>query len=361
MSSFCEQATGLSDEQFWESLSGRIARERIPYSGSLSLTHRCNLRCVHCYIREGFRPAGIDGAELSTEQWKRIIAEIKEAGCLSLVLTGGEPLLRDDFAEIYTFAKKNGFLISVFTNGTLVSGRILGLFRELPPRLVDITLYGATAPTYERITGVPGSFQRASEGIEALLGQGIRVGLKSMLMTLNVDEFNEIEMMAKRYGVKFRRDAAIFPAFSGDRTPLDLRVAPEKVVEIEFADPAAIEGWREYMGRYDDIPASQYAYSCGAGLTTFHVDPFGTLFPCVMARNRHYSLAAGSFAEGWSGEIARLRDEKVQPGFRCTDCRMKLACGYCPGFFEVENGRSDIPSEYLCEIGRLRYERIANQ
>lgn len=277
MSSICEQATGMDDPQFWRAFSGKIARERIPLSGSLALTHRCNLYCVHCYAREELRQSGSTGSELSTDQWKKVICEIKEAGCLNLLLSGGEPLLRDDFTEIYAFAKENGFLVTVFTNGTLVTDRILELFHELPPRLVDISLYGASARTCERITGVPGSFPRAIDGIEALLGQGVHVGLKSVLMTLNADEFGEIEKLARRYGVKFRRDAAIFPTLSGDRSPMDLRVAPERVVEQELANPAAIGEWREFMGRFNDIPAWQSPYSCGAGLTTFHIDPFGVM------------------------------------------------------------------------------------
>jgi radical SAM protein with 4Fe4S-binding SPASM domain len=358
MRSSCEQATGLDDRQFWRALSGKIAGQRIPFSGSLALTLRCNLRCVHCYVREEPRQPCVDKPELKTDQWKMIIEEIKEAGCLNLLLTGGEPLLREDFAEIYTHAKKSGFLVTVFTNGTLVTDKILELFRELPPRQVDISLYGATARTYERITGVPGSFRRAIDGIEALLGQGVHVGLKSVLMTLNADEFSEIKRLAQRYGVKFRMDAAIFPALSGDRSPMELRVPPERVVELELADPAAIKDWREYLERYDEVPTLKSAYSCGAGLTTFHVDPSGVMYPCVMARSRSHSLLDGSFAQGWNGEISRLRDEKVMPGFRCIDCQKKLVCGFCPGFFERENGRNDIPSEYLCELGRLRHERI---
>jgi MoaA/NifB/PqqE/SkfB family radical SAM enzyme len=358
MRSICEQATGLDDRQFWRTLSGKIARERVPFSGSLALTHRCNLCCVHCYAREEPRQPGATRPELDTGQWKKIISEIKEAGCLNLLLSGGEPLLREDFTEIYAFARENGFLVTVFTNGTLVTDRILELFHELPPRLVDISLYGASARIYERITGVPGSFQRAIDGLEALLGQGVHVALKSVLMTLNADEFGEIEKLARRYGVKFRRDAAIFPALSGDRSPMDLRVAPERVVEQELANPAAMEEWREFMGRFNDIPALPSPYSCGAGMTTFHIDPFGIMYPCVLARSRRYFLAAGSFVEGWNGEIARLRDQETAPGFRCAGCRKKPACGYCPGFFETENGESGIPSEYLCAIGRLRYETI---
>lgn len=361
MSSICEQATGFSDAHFWRALSTRIARERVPFSGSLALTHRCNLRCIHCYIAAGKGQAGDRAAELSGGQWRKIIREIREAGCLHLLLTGGEPLLRADFPEIYSFAKESGFLVTVFTNGTLIDGATLELFRRLPPRLVDISLYGATAATYERVTGVPGAFQRAISAIEALLGQGTRVGLKSVLLNANVDEFTEIEELARRYGVKFRRDAAIFPSFAGDRAPMELRVPPQRVVDLELADPATRREWREYLGRFEGLPPSPDVFSCGAGRTTFHVDATGDLYPCVMSRRLKYPLPGGSFADGWNGEISRLREEGHAGETRCGSCPMKAACGYCPGFFEIETGSSAIPSEYLCAIGRLRHERIGRE
>lgn len=356
MSFHCGQTTGQDDREFWDSLSARIAGDRVPYYGSLALTHRCNLRCVHCFIREeGEGDAA--GSELDTGQWKRIIDEAGEAGCLNLVLTGGEPLLRADFAHIYAHAKRKGFLVTVFTNGTLIDEETLALFRELPPRLVDVSLYGATEDTCRRITGSADSCERALAAIDAMLAQGTRVALKSVMMTLNQGEFGALEALAQSRGIRFRRDASIFPAFSGDRSPLQLRVSPERAVDLELNVPGVIAGWREYLARFGDVAVPGSVYSCGAGLTTFHVDPFGVLHPCVMARSPRSPLASGRFAEGWS-EMARVRDLQAPAGFRCRDCRMKLVCGYCPGFFAAENGSEDIPSDYLCQIGKLRYERI---
>jgi MoaA/NifB/PqqE/SkfB family radical SAM enzyme len=207
----CGQETGMSDAQYWKGFSVKISDRRIPFSGSLALTYRCNLGCIHCYSREE------QLAELNIEQWKKIIGEIKEAGCLYLLLTGGEPLLREDFSELYAFIKKSGFLATVFTNGTRITDRIVELFREYPPRLVEISMYGASAETHDRVTGVPGSFARSLQGIETLIGNDIHVGLKSILMTQNLDEFSAIRDLAQTFGVKFRLDAAIFPTLAGDR------------------------------------------------------------------------------------------------------------------------------------------------
>ena len=214
----CAHIPWPSNEEFLRGLSRRAAAERVPLSGSLALTHRCNLRCVHCYLSGAPAPR----AELTADQWRHVLDEVAEAGCLTLLVTGGEPLLRSDFGEIYRHARSNGLLVTVFTNGTLVSDEVIDLFAEYAPRAVELTLYGATAGTYERITGVPGSYDRCRAGMERLLRAGINVRAKTVLMTLNAHEFSDIEQLALDWGVRFRFDAAIFPRLNGDRAPLAL-------------------------------------------------------------------------------------------------------------------------------------------
>jgi uncharacterized radical SAM superfamily Fe-S cluster-containing enzyme len=99
-------------------LGDRAVAERVPLSGSLAMTHRCHLRCVHCYLgQERFAPAG---GELETGFWLSIVDQLADAGCLNLLVTGGEPLLRPDLPEVYTRAIRRGILLSLFTNGILI-------------------------------------------------------------------------------------------------------------------------------------------------------------------------------------------------------------------------------------------------
>jgi radical SAM protein with 4Fe4S-binding SPASM domain len=338
-------------------LAKRVASQRVPLSGSLALTHRCNLGCVHCYVKEASaRPAAAD--ELETRRWQEILNEIKEAGCLHLLLTGGEPLLREDFPEIYSSAKRSGFLVTVFTNGTLVSDRIIDVFHRLPPRLVEITLYGAAKETHDRITGVPGSFARTMSGIETLLAHGIRLQLKSILMTLNHAEFPALEALARNLGLKFRFDAAIFPTLAGDPGPLDLRVTPQQAVDLEMASPEKIKEWQNHANECRDFSAGNQLYNCGAGVNTFHIDAHGWLFPCQMVASVKYRLVGGNFLEGWSHGFNGFRDIDVEETMPCHGCEKKIICGYCPGFFEMENASLHVPSSFICETGRLRSNKL---
>jgi radical SAM protein with 4Fe4S-binding SPASM domain len=358
MNPICEQATGPSDALFWHDFSSTLRRRRVPISGALALNEGCNLSCIHCYAKCGSAEAEAPGAELSTGQWIDIMSQVKEAGCLYLLLTGGEPLLRDDFAELYSFAKTSGFLVTLFTNGTLVTEETAALLRRLPPRLVEISLYGATAATHDRITGVPGSFDRARRGIEILIAHGIHVGLKSVLMKPNLDEFRAIEDVARGYGVKFRLDAAIFPSLGGDHAAIELRVPAEQAVDVEFSDPDRVREWRDFLNGFRAVPDSEKLYMCGAGRTTFYVDARGWLYPCLMVRAHRFSLLSGRFQAGWDDPISLIDEERVDDDFPCRGCQRKLLCGFCPGFFALENGRGQAPSEYLCALGTRRHERI---
>ena len=336
----------------------KAVRLRIPLAGNIELTHRCNLRCVHCYVGDQTGPWANRDRELDTARWKELIDEITGAGCLFLLITGGEPLLRKDFAEIYLYAKTRGLLIAVFTNGTLISEDILDLFTGFPPKAVEITLYGASKETYERITGVKGSYQKCLQGIRRLIDRQINIKLKTILMELNRHEFFEIENMAKELGTKFRFDAALFPSLEGNKSPLGLRVSAEDAVDIELSDDGRLREWKDFFERMKELPVQDTLYNCGAGLTSFHIDPYGTLKPCMMVAAPAYDLNNGSFKKGWSDVIPRIREKKAGAGNLCNLCKKRTLCGYCPGFFNMEKGSEEVYSEYLCEMGQLRYEKI---
>ena len=191
--SFCDAGIPPMGQEGLRRLQDRFLLKRIPAVGSLELTRRCNLRCLHCYAgpaEPGTHP------EQNTGQWHRVVEQIAAAGCLTLLITGGEPLLRPDFPDIYRKAKELGMLVTVFSNGTLIGPGITSLFQEWPPEEVEITLLGATAETHDRLTGVPGSFHRVQSGLHALLDAGIRTALKAMIMKPNQAELEAMEGLA---------------------------------------------------------------------------------------------------------------------------------------------------------------------
>ena len=342
----------------YKSLRQVFLSNRIPGSGSINLTQRCNLNCVHCYLGSPDSELRSQENELHTEQWLTIIDQLTEVGCLNLLLTGGEVLLRPDFEVIYEKAVKNGILVTVYTNGVLINDRILSLFADLPPQMVEISLYGATASTYESVTRVKGSFAKCIAGIKGLFQKSIKFKLKTMILAQNSHELEDIKKLANEFQVDFLMDPAISACLDGNKGPLAHRVDVAKAVKADFADPSMAKRWMEYFETTENEPESEFLYRCGAGLTHFHINPSGFLLPCMMLTKPAYDLTKGDFKKGWLNEIYSLRKIKADPQFRCNRCEIEKICSSCPAFFELENGSPEAPSQYLCDLAEKRFEHV---
>ncbi|MGD9874953.1 MAG: radical SAM protein [Kiritimatiellia bacterium] len=352
MTEFCPESS--VSEDFLRELNRRAARGNIPVAGSIELTSRCNFRCVHCYLDHS-------GDDLPASVIKSILDQLADAGCLFLLLTGGEPLLRADFAEIYEHAAKRGILLTVFTNGSLISDSAVSLFQKFPPQAVDITLYGASAETYKAVTCRGEMLEEVLSGVEKLLKAGVRVKLKAVILRQNVHEIPAIEKIAADFGLPFRVDPVIFARMDGDRDPVDFRVPPEKAAELEFSNPLRAADWSRLFERARSIQPPDRLFSCGAGATSFHIDSAGMLQPCIMTPYIQYDLKRGLFAEGWR-EISKVIKEKKAPEqWACRDCKYRPLCGICPGYAWFETGDENKPADYFCKLGELRYKFLPEE
>ena len=349
----CQPVPQMSYAQFGERLNRRVFAERIPISGSIELTFRCNLRCVHCYCNLPQSDQQAIETELETEEVYRLLDQIAEAGCLWLLITGGEPFLRDDFLDIYTYAKKKGFITTLFTNGTLLTPAIADALVEWPPFLVEITLYGATKETYERITGIPGSFARCQRGIDLLLERKIPLGLKTMAMTVNRAEIDQLQAYAEKLGVSFRFDPLVNQRLDGSEKPCRFRLSPEEAVNLEVTDEKRLKEWQALYDRSNGIFIDDRLFTCGAGISTFHIDPYGRLSVCVMSRFASYDLRQGLFEEGWSEFVPQLLRLKAEDAQKCSHCKFMAVCAQCPGWAWVETGHPGGIVEHLCQVAHL--------
>ncbi len=163
-----------------------LGSRRVPIQGTMDLTWRCNLACPHCYNRLPSDDRDAMRTELTYEEHCRIMDELSDAGCLWLLFTGGECLLREDFRSIYLYAKQKGFLITIFTNGTLITPELADFLKDWPPLDIEITLYGRTRETYEKVTATPGSYDRCMAAIRLLMERNLPLSLKTLLLTTAV-------------------------------------------------------------------------------------------------------------------------------------------------------------------------------
>lgn len=352
----CTGIPELGYGEFSEWLHRRVGNQRIPIAGSFELTMRCNLRCEHCYIPVKRRASHTE-PELSLEEAQRILDEITEAGCLWLLLTGGDPLLRRDFFEIYTYAKRKGLIVTLFTNGTLISRRVADCLAEWRPFSVEISLYGATQETYERVTGIPGSYARCRRGIDLLLERGLPLSLKTSVMTLNQHELGQMQTFAAGLGVQFRFDPILNSALNGSARPAKLRLAPHEIVAIEKNNPDRARLWPEKFRTSQVVPISERKmYLCGAGRQGFHIDAAGRLCLCLTSRQPFYDLRQGSFQEGWEKFLPAAIERLYSDDFECLSCELRRVCAQCPALAELEHGEAEKRVEFLCQVTKLRRE-----
>lgn len=350
----CPHIPELKYSEFGTRLKDAIGGKRYPLSGSIEITNRCNLRCQHCFIQCD-RASWENDPELTTAELCGILDQIADAGTLWLLITGGEPLMRPDFTEIYLHAKRRGFLITLFTNGTLVTDEIADLLAVYPPFAVEVSLYGRTAEVYERVTTVPGSFERCLAGIRRLHERKLLLRLKTPVMNLNVAELWDIKAYAEELGVPFRFDPMINAGMAGGKEPIALRLSPEEVVALDMADPERMEEWREFCEKYvGERVLTDDLYVCGAGLRSFHINAAGRMNICLLSRRPAYDLRPGSFAEGWAVALPRERERRVSADYQCNSCELQSLCGQCPAWAEMEGEVAEQVVLHLCELARLR-------
>jgi len=342
-----------------ETLCHRASTDRVPISGSFEVTRRCNLQCVHCYNNLPLGDERARQSELRPEEHFRILDEITEAGCLWILYTGGEVFARSDFLQIYTYAKKKGLIITIFTNGTRITPQIADYLENWPPFSIEITIYGYTRETHERVTGVPGSYEQCMRGIGLLMERHLPLKLKSMAMTINGNEIRDMKRFCEEdLGVEFKFDAMINPRIDGSKGPLAFRLTPREVVSLDLRDKDRMTGWEQFCGRFlrvlHDPDPSDLLYQCGGGLNSFAIDPSGKLSACVLSRRDVFDLRTGSFREGWEHFLLERRNKKRTRMTRCVSCRIRSMCGMCPAIGELEGGDPEEPVDFLCRVAHLR-------
>jgi radical SAM protein with 4Fe4S-binding SPASM domain len=344
----------ISYSTFAERIGPRVSAARTPLDGSLELTFRCNLRCAHCYVNLPGADRRAKRAELTRAEIGRLLDEVVDLGCLWMLVTGGEILLRPDFPEIYLHMKRKGLLVTVFTNGTLITPRVADLLAEWPPLVVEITIYGSRPEVYERVTDVPDSYRRCIRGIELLLDRQVRLRLKTVPMTLNYHDVGRMRALSASYGLDFEWDPLVNCRIDGDSRPTAVRLRPEQIVALEQEEPKRVAHYETEFGDGAPREPRRELFTCGAYLHSFHIDPYGNLFPCMLVRWPAYSLREGSFRQGWYEFFPAMRSRVRTKALPCDTCQFNAACDRCVGWAQLETGDPEGKVPFLCDLTHAR-------
>ncbi|MBI3557818.1 MAG: radical SAM protein [Deltaproteobacteria bacterium] len=322
------------------------------------LTNHCNLKCVHCYLAPDPR------RELTTAEIKDVIDQLLEVGALTLTLSGGEPLLRRDFAEIYQYAHGKGFVLQIFTNGTRISPAVVELFKTHPPFKVEITLNGITAETFEKVTAVKGSFETCMSGIRAIHEAGIRLVLKTNGMTLNIHEVLKIKEFALGLNPQgFKFDTALMPKRDHDMFPTTLRLQPSEIIALYEEDRAMkTQIQQECAGSTRATPPPGSAFSCTAARTRFHISAWGDLHPCHTVRPIKVSLLEHRLPHAMQLVRDLVNGVKYPATSKCGTCDIFFQCNSCVGLAHLEGRDGGVmPTAYHCDVAHKTMETYGNR
>lgn len=358
----------LPELPFWE----KIRNQKRPISFELELTARCNNNCRHCYINLPANDRKAKKREISLFDIKKIIDQSVSFGAFWCLLTGGEPLLREDFFEIYLYLKKKGFLVEVFTNAILINNDHINLFKKYPPRDVEVTVYGVTKQTYEQVTRIPGSFAGFMRGLNLLLKNNIKVRFKTMALSSNVKELPEIARFCRqRTKDHFRFDPFLHLRFDADKKRNEEikseRLSPKEIVRIERQDNERAQSLGKNRDSLNNPEFEHFncghLFQCSAGEKSFTVSHDGYLRLCSLLLHPECScnLKRVELRQVWEKLVLKVRDmrsNKEKFLEKCQKCPIINLCMWCPAYSYLESGKLDEPEEYFCQVAHARLELL---
>lgn len=342
-------------------LNTKGVRLGLPVSGTFELTARCNFDCKMCYVHRQDAAALIP-RELTADQWLSIASDARDAGLMFLLLTGGEPFIRQDFPYLWRELQKFGFKISVNTNASLYNDELRALFREYRPTRINVSLYGGSEETYRRLCG-RASYETVVRNLRSMKQDDLPVRLNLSLTPFNVDDAQAVDAISREIGLQINAAAYMYPPVrvTGRTGENAGRFEPEQAGKVLARWAYLRDGAERTMQRAALIrekkaaamanhcaDPEQEGVLCRAGRSAFWMTWDGRMLPCgTMDVEASYPLEVG-FKAAW--DEVRARTAAIRLPAECTSCPDRRNCSVCASICKGETGRFDGKPEYVCRM-----------
>ena len=301
---------------------------------SWNVTFRCPLQCPHCYIdaREGD-----SRTELDTRKALEVIDQIAALGTRVLILSGGEPLLRDDIFELAAYAKESGLHVSMGTSGILIDDAVAVRMKDAGIRKAAISLDSTDPEMHDRFRGLPGAWNRTVEGIRACLRQGIGVLVNITILRENYRQVAEIISFCEGLGVtEFQLSSSSRPGRGtgvDDITPEMYETIIHSVMDKTASGTVTIRPTcaPQYTRIRAQLGMEQAAFpGCLAGKQYCRIYPTGDVTPCPYLPLTIGNVTKTPLAEIWQNStvLNDLRNPDLLEG-KCGACEFRRVCGGC--------------------------------
>ena len=339
-------------------LHNQGGKQGLPVGGNFELTARCNFDCPMCYVHLNQKDMEAAGRELTAGEWIDIARQARDRGMMFALLTGGEPFIRKDFFEIYEAMRAMGILISINSNGSMLSGQIRERLLENPPLRMNISLYGGCRETYRNMCGQD-AFETVTDNIRSMKAAGVDIRLNLSITPHNRQDIKRILDISRELNVYVKASSYMYPPVRSHNT-IDNRLPPEEAARCtvewdllrftpeDFAQRAlgmkaltTVEE-RECSADLDD------GISCRAGYSTFWMTWDGRMLPCgMMPHPVAYPLEVG-FDAAW--ERIKEQTRNIRLPKECAGCEKQKICTACAAVRVTETGSFEGVPKYLCRM-----------
>lgn len=347
-------------ERLWK----KAGKQGIPLTAAFELLPVCNLSCKMCYVRKSMEDVRACGGLKDAEWWLQMAEEAGREGLLFPLLTGGEPFLHPEFREILTGIQKMGMQVTVNSNGTLIDRETAGWLGNHVPTRINITLYGASEETYQKLCGNGDAYRRVRNAVQWLKEYRIPVKFNASITPENVDDLEKIIAYAKEVESPVQMTTYMFPPVRRDYRMVGMndRLSPEEagLAKVKADYLQSDEEWFQGMARRfrNFVPLDQIDFtaaghreikmSCRAGHCSFWLDWQGNMVNCGMYGSVKIPMEGRSFSDAW--RELREQTEQVRYAPYCAVCPNFWLCHTCIAMVSNECGDTDGRPEYLCRM-----------
>ena len=357
------------EAKYTEYIHTKAARAGVPLNGTFELTPCCNMACKMCYVRLTTQQQQAIAPLHTAAEWLELGRVAKEQGMLYLLLTGGEPFLHPEFRQILEGLHRMGLIISINSNGTMITEETIAWLKKCPPVRINITLYGASDATYERLCCNPHGFTQVTKAIRLLTEAGITVKLNCSVTPYNCADLAGIFAYADEHNLRIQATSYMFPPVRRDEsmigqndrfTPAQAAYQSARIDSLFYGEelflkhmeenaPMCITG--EVGEDCPDLPAEGEGVRCRAGKCSFWVTWEGKMMPCGMFPSSSApNVFTGGFAQTWEQVKALIPAIRLPKA--CAGCELKDSCRSCAAMVYTETGTFDKVPKYRCDMAR---------
>lgn len=350
-------------------------RKRYPLNGTFELTGRCNLSCRMCLVRvDPARIRELALRERTADEWIFMAEQAAKAGTLGLLLTGGEVMLRPDFCEIYQAIAQMGFVLTVYTNATMVTDELMESFRKFPPHKIGVTMYGASNSTYEQLCGCADGYDRFIDGIHQLSSLPSVFDVRTTIVRDNLSDLSAMKAFtAKTFGddkvLHISRN--VVPAIRGGiSSPEHIRLRPDQNIDLVFPAlrnlvqqkavgtlPPLSDDIKKLVWKRRPPETGYLFHQCGAGITEYAINWAGRMYACELLTQGYTEPFKEGFSQAWNRLPEQYPANRSIPN--CQSCQYAGVCETCPANRLAETGDWFGIPDYTCQEAAYLYQLLA--